>query len=81
MRTALFDFHLPPEQIAHAPVTPRDAARLLHVDGGFSDRHVRDLPQLLRPGDVMVLNNSKVIPARLFCDVGNKRVEVLLHRD
>jgi S-adenosylmethionine:tRNA ribosyltransferase-isomerase len=81
MLTSLFDFHLPPERIAHTPVEPRDAARLLHVNGGFNDRHVRDLPQLLRPGDVMVLNNSKVIPARLFCDVGNKRVEVLLHRD
>ena len=81
MRTSLFDFHLPPERIAHQPVTPRDAARLLHVGETLEDRLVRDLPELLRPGDVMVFNNSKVIPARLFCAVGGKRVEVLLHRD
>jgi S-adenosylmethionine:tRNA ribosyltransferase-isomerase len=81
MRTSLFDFHLPPERIAYAPVEPRDAARLLHVGEMLEDRIVRDLPELLRPGDVMVFNNSKVIPARLFCKVGGKQVEVLLHRD
>jgi S-adenosylmethionine:tRNA ribosyltransferase-isomerase len=81
MRTSLFDFHLPPERIAHQPVSPRDAALLLHVGDSLTDRHVRDLPQLLRPGDVMVFNNSRVIPARLFCDLGSKRVELLLHRD
>src|SRR5262245_49043030 len=69
MRTDLFDFELPPERIALRPVVPRDAARLLVVDPGaaapLADRSVRDLPDLLRPGDVLVVNDSKVIPARL----------------
>ncbi|MFO0068786.1 MAG: S-adenosylmethionine:tRNA ribosyltransferase-isomerase, partial [Alphaproteobacteria bacterium] len=60
MRTALFDFHLPPEQIAHTPVEPRDAARMLCVGDALADRQVKDLPECLRPGDVMVFNNSKV---------------------
>lgn len=81
MRVDLFDFTLPPECIAHAPVTPRDAARLLHVSGqGRVDRVVRDLPGLLNPGDILVFNDSKVIPARLFAQVGEKQVEVLLHQ-
>lgn len=80
MRTDLFDFHLPEGRIAHAPVTPRDAAKLLHVGEGLSDRIVRDLPMLLNPGDVMVFNDSRVIPARLFADVGGKQIEVLLHQ-
>ena len=67
MRTDLFDFALPPELIALRPVTPRDAARLLVVRPGMGaeDRQVRDLPDLLRPGDALVVNDSKVIPARL----------------
>jgi S-adenosylmethionine:tRNA ribosyltransferase-isomerase len=69
MRTNLFDFELPPERIALRPVTPRDAARLLVVRPGrfpqFEDRGVRDLPELLRPGDALVVNDSKVVPARL----------------
>ncbi|MBX9727236.1 MAG: tRNA preQ1(34) S-adenosylmethionine ribosyltransferase-isomerase QueA, partial [Rickettsiales bacterium] len=87
MRTELFDFHLPEGRIAHAPATPRDAAKLLHVGGhghdnliGLRDYTVRDLPSLLNPGDVMVFNDSRVIPARLFADVGGKQVEVLLHQ-
>ncbi|MEQ8179047.1 MAG: tRNA preQ1(34) S-adenosylmethionine ribosyltransferase-isomerase QueA [Amphiplicatus sp.] len=61
-----FDFDLPEERIALAPARPRDAARLLHVraDGAF-DRAVRDLPSLLRAGDMLVLNDTKVIPAQL----------------
>ncbi|MEQ8603270.1 MAG: tRNA preQ1(34) S-adenosylmethionine ribosyltransferase-isomerase QueA [Marivibrio sp.] len=68
MRVADFDFDLPPELIAQAPAEPRDSARLLHVpaDGGLADRGVRDLPDLLRPGDLMVVNDTKVIPTRLF---------------
>ena len=68
MRTDLFDFDLPPERIALRPISPRDAARLLVVRsaGDFDDRHVRDLPDLLRPGDALVVNDSKVIAARLI---------------
>src|SRR5712691_2437992 len=69
MRTDLFDFNLPPERIALRPAIPRDAARLLVVRPGatpeFDDRGVRDLPDLLRPGDALVVNDTRVIPARL----------------
>jgi S-adenosylmethionine:tRNA ribosyltransferase-isomerase len=69
MRTDLFDFELPPERIALRPVSPRDAARMLIVRPGenpeLEDRGVRDLPDLLRPGDALVVNDSKVIAARL----------------
>ncbi len=68
MRTDLFDFELPEDRIALEPVHPRDAARLLVVGGEgqpFADRHVRDLPELLRPGDALVLNDTRVIPAAL----------------
>jgi S-adenosylmethionine:tRNA ribosyltransferase-isomerase len=69
MRTDLFDFKLPPELIALRPVHPRDAARLLVVRPGgtpkFEDRGMRDLPELLQPGDALVVNDSKVIAARL----------------
>ena len=80
MRVELFDFALPDERIAHAPASPRDSAKLLHVGAELTDRIVRDLPQLLNPGDVMVFNDSRVIPARLFADVHGKQVEVLLHQ-
>ncbi len=69
MRTELFDFDLPPERIALRPAAPRDAARLLVVRPGaipnLEDRNARDLPDLLRPGDALVVNDTKVIPARL----------------
>ncbi len=69
MRVDLFDFDLPPERIALRPAEPRDAARLLVVrpDGTpeLEDRIVRDLPDLLRPRDVLVFNDTRVIPARL----------------
>jgi S-adenosylmethionine:tRNA ribosyltransferase-isomerase len=69
MRTDLFDFELPPERIALRPAVPRDAARLLLVRPGvtpeFEHRSVGDLPDLLRPGDALVVNDTKVIPARL----------------
>lgn len=67
MNVDLFDFELPRELIAERPVTPRDAARLLHVlDDCLDDCAVRDLPGFLRPGDVLVSNDTRVIPARLF---------------
>ncbi len=70
MRTDLFDFDLPDDRVALRPVTPRDAARMLVVRPGdraeFEDHGVRDLPELLRPGDALVVNDTKVIPARLM---------------
>ncbi len=66
MRVDLFDFHLPDERIALRPVSPRDAARLLVVrKGHLEDRVVQDLTDLVRPGDLMVLNNTRVFPAEL----------------
>jgi S-adenosylmethionine:tRNA ribosyltransferase-isomerase len=88
MRTDLFDFELPPERIALRPIVPRDAARLLVVLPGqtpeLDDRGMRALPQLLRPGDALVVNDSKVIPARLHgrrIGRGSEpRIEATLHR-
>ncbi len=88
MRTSDFDFELPPECIALRPVSPRDAARLLVVRPGearaLEDRLVRELPDLLEPGDALVVNDSKVIPARL---VGRRigrgeepKIEATLHK-
>ena len=85
MRTELFDFELPREQIALRPIHPRDAARLLVIRPGLplEDRHVRELPHLLRSGDRLVLNDTKVIPARLNGRVlkgAEPRIEATLHR-
>jgi S-adenosylmethionine:tRNA ribosyltransferase-isomerase len=76
-----FDYTLPPTLIAKRPITPRDHARLLvTTPTTLDDRHIYDLPQLLRPGDLLVFNDTKVIPARLIGTVGAARVEILLHR-
>jgi S-adenosylmethionine:tRNA ribosyltransferase-isomerase len=83
MRVDLFDFDLPPERIALRPVRPRDAARMLVVRGGdapFEDRGVRDLPQMLRAGDVMVFNDTRVIPAQLEGTRGEARIGATLHK-
>jgi S-adenosylmethionine:tRNA ribosyltransferase-isomerase len=82
MRVDLFDFDLPPERIALRPARPRDAARMLVVgsEGAFEDRSVRDLPSLLRPGDVLVFNDTRVIPAQLEGTRGEARVGVTLHK-
>ena len=81
MKVAAFDFDLPAERIAQRPVVPRDAARLLVVrPNGLDDRHVRDLPALLRPGDRLVYNDTRVIKARLRGYRGTAGVEVTLHR-
>ena len=78
MRTDDFDFELPRTAIAQHPVDPRDAARLLVVDPGLEDRSVAELPGLLRPGDMLVVNDTRVIPARLFGRRGQAKVEVTL---
>lgn len=82
MKVDLFDFDLPQELIALRPAAPRDAARLLHVtaDGPVTDRTVRDLPDLLQPGDVLVFNDTRVIPAQLEGLRGEARIGATLHK-
>jgi S-adenosylmethionine:tRNA ribosyltransferase-isomerase len=80
MRTADFDFELPEDLIATAPARPRDAARLLDVGPPPIDRRIRDLPDLLEPGDVLVVNDTRVLPARLDGLRGGASVEVTLHK-
>ena len=81
MRVDLFDFDLPPERIALRPARPRDSARLLVVRGSdFADRQVLDLPQLLGPGDVLVFNDTKVIPAQLEGKRGQATIGATLHK-
>jgi S-adenosylmethionine:tRNA ribosyltransferase-isomerase len=80
MKVDLFDFELPQRFIADRPASPRDSARLLDLTGGgFADRIVRDLSGLLRPGDLLIGNNTKVIPARLDGLRGEVQIEVTLH--
>jgi S-adenosylmethionine:tRNA ribosyltransferase-isomerase len=80
MRVDLFDFDLPLALIADRPAVPRDSARLLEVAANLRDHIVRDLPVLLRPGDLLVFNDTRVIPARLFGRRGAAGVEVTLHK-
>jgi S-adenosylmethionine:tRNA ribosyltransferase-isomerase len=81
MRVADFDFDLPAERIALRPVRPRDSARLLVVDGKqVSDHHVLDLPILLRARDVLVFNDTKVIPAQLEGRRGEATIGATLHK-
>ena len=80
MKTADFDFDLPRELIAQRPAEPRDSARLLDAQGGLLDRTIRELPGLLQPGDLLVFNDTKVIPALLAGRRGDKKVSVTLHK-
>ena len=81
MKVDLFDFELPSERIALRPARPRDSARMLLVEGDrLSDRGVRDLPGLLRSGDVLVFNDTRVIPAQLEGRRGDASVGVTLHK-
>ncbi|MEG4005177.1 tRNA preQ1(34) S-adenosylmethionine ribosyltransferase-isomerase QueA [Microcoleus sp. Pol11C1] len=76
-----YDYELPPSRIAQNPVVPRDSSRLLVVDSPSSHQHriFRDLPDLLEPGDLLVLNNTRVLPARLYGHKPNgPAVEILL---
>ena len=84
MRRTDFHYELPPDLIAQAPLAERSASRLLTLDGAsgaLADRRFRDLPDLIRPGDLVVFNDTRVIPARLFAvkESGGK-VELLLER-
>jgi S-adenosylmethionine:tRNA ribosyltransferase-isomerase len=83
MRLADFDFALPRALIADRPKEPREAARLLVLPqaGALLDRHIADLPTLLRPGDLLVFNDTKVIPARLVGRRGLATIEITLAHD
>lgn len=83
MRVDLFDFALPPENIALRPTVPRDSARLLGVtgaDGRLADHSVGDLPQLLSEKDILVFNDTKVIPAQLEGRRGDAKIGATLHK-
>lgn len=82
MKTEIFTFDMPEELIADKPAEPRDAARLLHIDatGGLTDYTVADLDKLLRPDDVLIFNDTKVIPARLYGMRGAAQIEVTLFK-
>lgn len=81
MKTALFNFDLPERLIAPSPVEPRDAARLLYIDGmKLGDFGMLDLPNLLHPTDVLVFNDTKVIPARLYGHRGQAKIEMTLFK-
>ena len=81
MKLSDFDYELPPEAIAVEPARPRDSARLLDLDGNtIHDRWISDLPSLLRAGDLMVVNNTAVIPARLSGQRGEAGIGVTLHK-
>jgi len=81
MKVDLFDFALPEERIALRPARPRDSARLLAVTPeGLTDHSVRDLPQLLRAGDVLVFNDTRVIPAQLEGRRGEASIGATLHK-
>ncbi len=81
MKVDMFDYNLPRELIASQPVTPRHASRLLDlsVEEQITDRHFSDLPDLLNEGDVLVCNDTKVIPARLYAQRGEALVEITLY--
>ena len=81
MKVDLFDFDLPPERIALRPATPRDAARLLVLDGDATrDLTVTELPGQLRAGDLLVFNDTRVIPAQLEGKRGDARIGATLHK-
>jgi len=81
VKVDLFDFDLPRHFIADRPVNPRDAAKLLDTTGDlFNDSIVLDLPDILKPGDLLIGNDTRVIPARLFGKRGTASVEVTLHK-
>ena len=82
MRVDLFDFDLPTENIALRPAKPRDAARFLVADGDapLADRIVRELPEVLAPGDILVFNDTRVIPAQLEGRRGEARIGATLHK-
>ncbi len=82
MKTEIFTFEMPEELIASHPVEPRDAARLMHIlpNGGITDGRMTDLVKWLRPDDVLIFNDTKVIPARLYGMRGEAKIEMTLFK-
>ena len=82
MKLDAFDYDLPDGRIANVPARPREAAKLLDMTSadGFTDRQMRDFPDLCRPGDVIVVNNTSVIPARLSGYRGSAKISITLHK-
>ncbi len=79
MRVDLFNFELPEDLIANEPVFPRENGRVLHINGNtFSDKHVFDLPNLLNSDDILVFNDTKVLPARIYGFRGMAKIEATL---
>lgn len=81
MKTSDFDFDLPGGLIAQRPADPRDSARLLDVRNALADRIIRDLPDILAPGSLLVINDTRVIPAQLDGRRGEAKIGVTLHKD
>src|ERR1700722_16058108 len=78
MRPDEFDYELPPQLVAQEPLTDREASRMLVLDrkaGSYEDRHFSELPELLRGDELVVVNNARVIPARLFAHRKGVRAE------
>ncbi len=80
MRADQFDFHLPDHLIAQQPADPKDSAKLLHVTATLNDKTVADLPDLLQPCDLLVANDTRVIPAQLTAHRGAARIGITLDR-
>ena len=82
MKLDAFDYDLPDGRIANAPARPREAAKLLDMTSadGFADRQMHDFPDLCQPGDVIVVNNTSVIPARLSGYRGAAKINITLHK-
>ena len=82
MKTEIFTFDMPADLIANEPANPRDSSKLLHLNeqGKISHYQVKDLASLLKKGDILVFNDTKVIPARLFGTRGQAHVEVTLFK-
>ena len=79
MRVDIFNFDLPADRIANEPANPRDSAKLLHImQNGLEDKTIRDFPSLLHAGDVLVFNDTKVIPARIYGKRGQACIEATL---
>ena len=76
-----FDYNLPPGRIAKRPARPRDSSKLMHISEHLiKDKYFYQLPEMLKKNDVLVFNNTRVLPARIFGEVSKRKIELLIHR-